>query len=192
MVNSHNIALGAMAALPLFLQPTFAADNIPVEGTSFIMGGTCDGLKNTNFNATGSFKHQEFLPGTSLNEWTWHTGLRANTTGGTPRQYFWVDTAGSYDLNSAKLPWDNLCLDFYTRLPEEIYANAAKDNGSCETMIGKECLDALRSEARGGTCSDISRSLSLPDECKALFKGTGSSSQGIGKTIPSPVAPTLR
>lgn len=185
-----------MAALPLFLQPTWAAGPsstsasaststpIPTLGASFVQGDTCKGVPpNPNFNATGSLKVKEFsADGSGSKDWTWHTGLQANATGGTPTQYFWVDTAGDEDLNKGELPY-KLCLNFYYTLSDEVYAKAVDDNGNCEAMIGKECLDALWDKVRGGNCFDITSNLSdVPDACTALSKGIVAQ-QAMRKTL---------
>lgn len=66
---------------------------------------------------------------------------------------------GSYNLNS-----------------DELLVKSVDDNGNCETMIGKKCLDALSNKVYGAwDCGSVKEKLKyIPDECPMLAIGKNS------------------
>lgn len=75
------------------------------------------------------------------------------------------------NLNAPNVPY-RTCLKVYTQLDDSVYKKALNDNGNCEDIIGKNCLDALRAEISApnddeSACTNAF-DFFVPDECQAL------------------------
>jgi hypothetical protein len=147
-----------------FLQFASAAYD-PGTNEAITAFDSCKGINDTNLSASGSVS-QPGLRSSQNHNWTWHTGLSA---GDEPTQYFWVDTTGSDDLNSPHLPF-NACISLVSGFNSIPYSDWLKDDGNCETALGKDCIDAIRSSAWSSSGSSCKSLLNIPPppECSKL------------------------
>lgn len=92
----------------------------------------------------------------------------------TVSQLFWVDTGmDSVNLNAPDIQF-RTCSRLYTRLADSVYNRTISDNGNCEDVIGKSCLDALRSKVSQRNSDEISCwdlfNFRMPEECQVLVQ----------------------
>ncbi|KAF2258457.1 hypothetical protein CC78DRAFT_549120 [Lojkania enalia] len=125
----------------------------------------CEGVQSANFNLTGSFPNSMIVGG----DWTYHTGLSGNARGNATQE-FWIDSEKKDNLNAANFSSDG-CLQIYYDLPIELYAKTGPGK-TCNDILGKECMDALRAAVGDGTdtyqtCNDPFR-YEIPEQCAPL------------------------
>jgi hypothetical protein len=128
-------------------------------------GDDCDGKSiGDRFNATGSAESIGFLKASQNDTWTWHIGLAPDPYYGY-KQYYWLDTTDSLDLNSENTVLYNICTSLYYGMADLNYDNALKDDGNCEIVIGRDCLNELEdvppriSPDKEYSCDDLLRNI---------------------------------
>ncbi|KAI9711149.1 MAG: hypothetical protein M1812_007253 [Candelaria pacifica] len=85
------------------------------------------------------------------------------------RQDFWLDTSSTLSPNSTSVPW-NGCVTVFKGLAQSVSEQGQNDDGSCSSLLGKECATALQDQFRAAArgVSDGDRRQSGAEACMSV------------------------